>query len=98
MRKSIVICCALMLACSSAAVLTACGSDDDTQEMFATYETWQDGFYNINMMDGFGRISRSDEQAHGGSYSAKLQPLGSHTDGEAPYFYYPMQIEGGGWV
>ena len=96
MRKSIVICCALMLACSSAAVLTACGSDDDTQEMFATYETWQDGFYNINMMDGFGRISRSDEQAHGGSYSAKLQPLGSHTDGEAPYFYYPMQIEGGG--
>lgn len=96
MRKSIVICCALMLACSSAAVLTACGSDDDTQEMFATYETWQDGFYNINMMDGFGRISRSDEQAHGGSYSAKLQPLGSHTDGEAPYFYYPMQIEGRG--
>ena len=95
MRKSVIVCCALMLACSSAAVLTACG-DDEAQEMFATYETWQDGFYNINMMDGFGRISRSDEQAHGGEYSAKLQPLGSHTGGEAPYFYYPMQIEGGG--
>lgn len=95
MRKSVIVCCALMLACSSAAVLTACGGDN-AQEMFATYETWQDGFYNINMMDGFGRISRSDEQAHGGEYSAKLQPLGSHTDGEAPYFYYPMQIEGGG--
>lgn len=96
MRKSVIVCCALMLACSSAAVLTACGGDN-AQEMFATYETWQDGFYNINMMDGFGRISRSDEQAHGGEYSAKLQPLGSHTDGEAPYFYYPMQI-GGGWI
>lgn len=93
MRKSVIVCCALMLTCSSAAVLTACGGDN-AQEMFATYETWQDGFYNINMMDGFGRISRSDEQAHGGEYSAKLQPLGSHTGGEAPYFYYPMRIEG----
>lgn len=98
MKKSIVICCALLLTCSSAAVLSACKDDSDkeTQKMFATYETWQDGFYNINMMDGFGRITRSDEQAHGGSYSAKLQPLGSHTDSASPYFYYPMQMEGTG--
>lgn len=98
MKKSIVVCCALLLTCSSAAVLSACKDDSDkeTQKMFATYETWQDGFYNINMMDGFGRITRSDEQAHGGSYSAKLQPLGSHTDGSSPYFYYPMQMEGTG--
>lgn len=98
MKKSIVVCCALLLTCSSAAVLSACkdNSDKETQKMFATYETWQDGFYNINMMDGFGRITRSDEQAHSGSYSAKLQPLGSHTDGSSPYFYYPMQMEGTG--
>ncbi len=96
MKKSLVVCCALFLACSSAAVLTACNDDSGTQEAFATYETWQDGFDNINMMDGFGRITRSDEKVHGGKYSAKLQPLGSHTDPAKPYFYYPMQIEGGG--
>lgn len=96
MKKSILVISALFLATSSAAVLCACGGGEKgvTEVAFASYESWQDGFYNINMMDGFGRISRSDEQAHGGSYSAKLQPLGSVTDPSAPYFYYPMQMEG----
>ena len=96
MKKSIIVVSALFLAASSAAVLCACGGGEKgtTEVAFASYESWQDGFYNINMMDGFGRISRSDEQAHGGSYSAKLQPLGSVTDPSAPYFYYPMQMEG----
>lgn len=96
MKKSILVISALFLATSSAAVLCACGGGEKgvTEVAFASYESWQDGFYNINMMDGFGRITRSDEQAHGGSYSAKLQPLGSVTDPSAPYFYYPMQMEG----
>lgn len=96
MKKSIIVVSALFLAASSAAVLCACGGGEKgtTEVAFASYESWQDGFYNINMMDGFGRISRSDEQAHGGSYSAKLQPLGSVTDPSAPYFYYPMQMDG----
>ena len=96
MKKSILVISALFLATSSAAVLCACGGGGKgvTEVAFASYESWQDGFYNINMMDGFGRITRSDEQAHGGSYSAKLQPLGSVTDPSAPYFYYPMQMEG----
>ena len=95
MKKSILVISALFLATSSAAVLCACGGEKGVTEVaFASYESWQDGFYNINMMDGFGRITRSDEQAHGGSYSAKLQPLGSVTDPSAPYFYYPMQMEG----
>lgn len=96
MKKSILVISALFLATSSAAVLCACGGGEKgvTEVAFASYESWQDGFYNINMMDGFGRISRSDEQAHGGSYSAKLQPLGSVTDPSAPYFYYPMQMDG----
>lgn len=96
MKKSILVISALFLATSSAAVLCACGGGGKgvTEVAFASYESWQDGFYNINMMDGFGRISRSNEQAHGGSYSAKLQPLGSVTDPSAPYFYYPMQMEG----
>lgn len=96
MKKSIIVVSALFLAASSAAVLCACGGGEKgtTEVAFASYESWQDGFYNINMMDGFGRISRSDEQAHDGSYSAKLQPLGSVTDPSAPYFYYPMQMEG----
>lgn len=96
MKKSILVISALFLATSSAAVLCACGGGEKgvTEVAFASYESWQDGFYNINMMDGFGRITRSDEQAHDGSYSAKLQPLGSVTDPSAPYFYYPMQMEG----
>lgn len=96
MKKSIIVVSALFLAASSAAVLCACGGGEKgtTEVAFASYESWQDGFYNINMMDGFGRISRSNEQAHGGSYSAKLQPLGSVTDPSAPYFYYPMQMDG----
>lgn len=95
MKKSILVISALFLATSSAAVLCACGGEKGVTEVaFASYESWQDGFYNINMMDGFGRITRSDEQAHDGSYSAKLQPLGSVTDPSAPYFYYPMQMEG----
>ena len=96
MKKSIIVVSALFLAASSAAVLCACGGGEKgtTEVAFASYESWQDGFYNINMMDGFGRISRSDEQVHGGSYSAKLQPLGSVTDPSAPYFYYPMQMDG----
>ena len=96
MKKSILVISALFLATSSAAVLCACGGGEKgvTEVAFASYESWQDGFYNINMMDGFGRITRSDEQAHGGNYSAKLQPLGSVTDPSAPYFYYPMQMEG----
>lgn len=96
MKKSIIVVSALFLAASSAAVLCACGGGEKgvTEVAFASYESWQDGFYNINMMDGFGRITRSDEQAHDGSYSAKLQPLGSVTDPSAPYFYYPMQMEG----
>ena len=94
MKKTIGICCALFLACSTAAVLTACRDEGLTEINFATYETWNDGFSSINMMDGFGRITRSDEQAHGGKYSAKLQPLGSYTDDSRPYFYYALTKEG----
>ena len=96
MKKSIGICSALLLVCSSAAIFTACSDKGITKIEFATYESWQEGFYNINMMDGFGKISPSEEQAHGGERSAKLQPLGSSTDAAAPYFYYPMLMEGEG--
>lgn len=86
----------LLFVCSAAA-FAACskGGSDGTTVNFATYESWDEGFSYLSIMDGFGRVSRSDEQAHGGSYSAKVQPLGSHTDPDTkPYFYYPMKIEG----
>lgn len=86
------------LACSAAA-FAACsnGGSGSTTISFATYESWEEGFSYLSIMDGFGRVSRSDEQAHGGTYSAKVQPLGSHTDPDTkPYFYYPMKIEGDG--
>ncbi len=96
MKKTLGLLFACILAFTAAGFF-ACAKKEEPVEVvnFADYETWNSGFSMINMMDGFGKISKSSEQAHSGKYSAKLQPLGSHTaPDEAPYFYYPMGIEG----
>ena len=96
MKKAIGLLFACIMAFTAAGFFACAKKDGSTKIVnFADYETWDSGFGMINMMDGFGKISKSSEQAHGGNYSAKLQPLGSHTaPDEVPYFYYPMGIEG----
>lgn len=96
MKKGVIgILVALFIACS-VALYTACSKGEKgTTIEYATYESWDEGFSYLSIMDGFGRVSKSGEQKHGGNYSAKVQPLGSCTDPDTkPFFYYPMIVEG----
>ena len=100
MKKALTGILSLAFVVCSGAGIAACTENNSRRGTiinFATYESWDEGFSYLSIMDGFGRVTKSDEQAHGGKYSAKVQPLGSHTDSATkPFFYYPMKIEGDG--
>ena len=90
-----------MITCLTSLCFVGCGgkedkdASDDGKIMFADFEDWGPNFQTMALYSAFGRVTRnSNEQfVKGGSYSAKLQPVGGRVSSTFPHIVMPVKSE-----
>ena len=79
--------------------LVACKNENSSSKnqsvVLADFEQWAPDFQLMRPMNNFGVISVNEEAeyVHGGSASAKLQPMGGYSVMKDPYVYFPLSSD-----